>query len=308
MYHIDPNCGTRFSYFLSKRQKQDKEPAGLIILESCSVQATSGEKHGFEISFDGPGTRTYLLVADNDEEMQSWMRAVSHASYEYLKSIVLELQRQVDTITSRSQTSQGEAKAAGREKGRGEEGERIPTLPKPKMKIENGVVVDVEEAPPIPYKQRRRRLEPATGKDSSSLDAPVNAPAFPHASPMVPYSSVKPQKPLSPPGTLDRTPTLSPTVAPSPTSKPLIDLTDVDYDTPPPPVPEKSEQTRRLLAQQTPSETFVDHPSSYSPTIVKKLASSSDSSKTVYEMHQNFTEAMQALKDERTQQTGASHL
>lgn len=275
-------------------KKQDKEPAGLIVLESCSVQASAGEKHAFEISFDGSGTRTYLLVADNDEEMQSWMRAVSHASYEYLKSIVIELQRQVDTITSRSvpdQQQQASDTSSSSSRGRDE---RIPSVPKPKTRVENGIVVDVEdEAPPIPSKQRKKPSQ-------SNLDSSVQrAPAYSHASPVVPL--VTTSKPLSPPGTLDRTPTLSPTVVSSPTDSKaqLIDLTDTDYDTPPPPVPQK----HQAAVATSSSELFVDQPSSHSSAVVKKLAaSSSDHSKTVYEMHQGFSEAMAALKNERTQQ------
>ena len=265
-------------------KKQDKEPSGLIVLESCSVQASAGEKHAFEISFDGSGTRTYFLVADNDEEMQSWMRAISHASYEYLKSIVIELQRQVDTITSRSLTSDDDRRKESTTMV-------IPVTPKPKTRIENGIVVDVEEeAPPIPSKQRKKPSQ-------TNLDSVQRAPAYSHASPVVPLSTTG--KPLSPPGTLDRTPTLSPTVVSSPTDKSqLIDLTDTDYDTPPPPVPHKQQ-----LAVSSSSEVFIDQPSSHSSTVVKKLAASSaDHSKTVYEMHQGFSEAMAALKNERTQQ------
>lgn len=301
-------------------KKQDKEPSGLIVLESCSVQASAGEKHAFEISFDGPGTRTYFLVADNDEEMQSWMRAVSHASYEYLKSIVTELQRQVDVITSRSQTEhgqKGEARGVGRGREGGGEGGRIPTVSKPKMRVENGIVVDVEEAPPIPIKQKRVR-KVVTQQGSTSLDAePKGSPVrrgatLPHASPMVPFtSSIDPRKPHSPPSTLDRTPTLTPTTTmPPPEQKeePLIDFTDMDYDTPPPPVPQKSEHLRRDLSQAQP-QPFVDQPSTHSSAITKKPSASSDHSKTVYEMHRGFTEAMEALKNERSShQTTSGHL
>ena len=272
-------------------KKQDKEPSGLIVLESCSVQASPGEKHGFEISFDGSGTRTYLLVADNDEEMQSWMRAVSHASYEYLKSIVIELQRQVDTITSRSVPEQQQQHAGARTRESIAD-KRIPTVAKPKTRIENGIVVDVEEAPPIPSKQCKKQSQ-------SNLDSSVHrAPAYSHASPVVP--PVTTSKPLSPPGTLDRTPTLSPTVVTSPSeTQQLIDLTDMDYDTPPPPVPQKQQHQ---AATTSSSDLFIDQPSSHSSAVMKKLAASSaDHTKTVYEMHQGFSEAMAALKNERTQ-------
>ena len=109
--------GNLLFYF---EKKQDKEPIGVVVLESCSVQASPSEKHGFEISFDGPGTRTYVLLADNDDDMQSWMRAISHSSYEYLRSIVNELQRKVNVITSsneRAKSKDQEAEVGGGEGG-----------------------------------------------------------------------------------------------------------------------------------------------------------------------------------------------
>lgn len=278
-------------------KKQDKEPSGLIVLESCSVQASASEKNAFEISFDGPGTRTYFLVADNDEEMQSWMRAVSHASYEYLKSIVTELQRQVDDITSRSRS--------GRDKNGSGSGARASVgsgpLPqsKPSMKIENGIIVDIDQIPPVPPKRKGRKS--SSQDEGSSLDS--QAPrrvsySHPHASPVVPLiSSVDHRQPLSPAGTLDRTPTLTPIVT-SPKSPALIELdaTNIDYDTPPPPVPHKSEARRDITEVQP----FVDQPMSHSSAVKKQgTASSTDHSKSVYKMHQDFTEAMQGLKNQQ---------
>ena len=74
----DLNKGFQRRWFVLKgnllfyfEKKQDKEPLGVIVLEACSVQASSPAKYSFEISFDGQGTRTYILVADCDEDMQS---------------------------------------------------------------------------------------------------------------------------------------------------------------------------------------------------------------------------------------------
>ena len=89
--------GNLLFYF---EKKQDKEPFGVIVIENCSVQASSLEGHTFEIAFDGPGCRTYILQADSDEEMLSWMKSIAHASYEYLKTIVTELQRQLDALVA----------------------------------------------------------------------------------------------------------------------------------------------------------------------------------------------------------------
>eukprot|EP00731_Ephydatia_muelleri_P023021 Em0015g604a len=53
--------GNLLFYF---EKKQDKEPMGVIILEHCSVQLSNEVRHAFEIVFDGPGCRAYLLIAD----------------------------------------------------------------------------------------------------------------------------------------------------------------------------------------------------------------------------------------------------
>lgn len=89
--------GNLLFYF---EKKQDKEPFGVIIIENCSVQASPLDGHTFEVAFDGPGCRTYILQADSEEEMLSWMKSIAHASYEYLKTIVTELQRQLDALVA----------------------------------------------------------------------------------------------------------------------------------------------------------------------------------------------------------------
>jgi len=102
--------GNLLFYFL---KKQDREPQGVIVLEACSVQVSTHGRHCFEISFDGAGTRVYILGTDNNDDMESWMKAVSHASYEYLKTIVDELQRRVDLLSS-SSTPQAVASGMGK--------------------------------------------------------------------------------------------------------------------------------------------------------------------------------------------------
>lgn len=172
--------GNLLFYFL---KKQDKEPQGVIILEACSVQVSIHGRYCFEISFDGAGTRLYILGADNDEQMQLWMKAISHASYEYLKSIVDELQRRVNVLSS---SSMPQKEAAGMEVMNvghvaGGTGARqtktitrattvtlqelhnpiAPQVVAPgggsSVKIRKGILVDVsneDEAPPIPAKKK----------------------------------------------------------------------------------------------------------------------------------------------------------
>ena len=176
--------GNLLFYFL---KKQDREPQGVIVLEACSVQVSVHGRYCFEISFDGAGTRIYVLGADNNDEMESWMKAISHASYEYLKTIVDELQRRVDILSS-SSTPQAVASGMGQLKVGvvatmpsstsptpqaiktvGVPGDPTVTLddlsrpaaPKqhPKynstsVKVKKGILVNNDQAPPIPAKKK----------------------------------------------------------------------------------------------------------------------------------------------------------
>ena len=259
-------------------KKQDKEPAGLVVLESYSVQASATEKHGFEISFDGPGTRTYVLAADNDEDMQSWMRAISHASYEFLRGIVNELQKQVDVLTSRS-TPTPPPKPARPPDG------KVPILPKPKTKVENGVLVDVSDAPPVPPKRRSLQASESSDPSSSTISTLPSVvpyhPIPPHTNPVVVPSSGKGPEPLSPSSTLDRTPILLPTI------------TSEDYDVPPPPIPAKGEHSRGRVSPQV----FQNTPSSHDPSTSTRVNSSS---KDIYSIHQELSDAIRGSSAERT--------
>ena len=86
-------------FYLEK--KGERDPIGVIILEGCRVELADSEdsQFTFQISFPGDGARTYILAAYNQEEMESWMRALSCSSYDYMKAMVDELQRQLDELT-----------------------------------------------------------------------------------------------------------------------------------------------------------------------------------------------------------------
>ena len=262
--------GNLLFYF---EKKQDREPAGLVVLESYSVQASATEKHGFEISFDGPGTRTYLLVADNDEEMQSWMRSISHASYEFLRGIVNDLQKQVNTLTSHSEVAESSPVKHG-------DVSKIPLLPKPKQRVENGVLIDVTDAPPIPPKKKLLIIkspspEPSTQPDSTHIPyVPVPYhPTAPHTNPIVVPSSHKRRQPLSPPSTMDRTPVMTPMVI------------GEDDNTVLPPIPVKSEKT--IVETERFSDTT---PTTHTPAT--RAVGVDYSQKNTYEIHRELTDAI----------------
>lgn len=258
-------------------KKQDKEPAGLVVLESYSVQASANEKHGFEISFDGPGTRTYTLLADNDEEMQSWMRSVSHASYEFLRGIVNELQKQVSTLTSHGKMPDRPAKQQPMS-------DKVPILPKPRVKVENGILVDVpsDSAPPVPPKKRMMVIKSPSPESSSLPTEPLRYhPTAPFTNPVVvPSSFSGSSEPLSPSSTMDRTPVLAPII-----------VTDTDS---PPPIPAKPSKKPVLQAEQ-----FNNNPpSTFSPAI--GTVGLEKTNQNTYDLHHNLMEAMKGSSNDQS--------
>ena len=49
--------------------------SGVIILEGCTIELSDHEDgFTFMIHYPGSGTRTYILSADTQEEMEGWMK------------------------------------------------------------------------------------------------------------------------------------------------------------------------------------------------------------------------------------------
>ncbi|XP_043643539.1 sesquipedalian-1 [Drosophila teissieri] len=86
--------GNLLFYFESRL---DKEPLGLIIVEGCTIELSNEvDNYCFEIAFNG--NRTYVLAADNQESMETWMKALTCAGYEYKRIILAELKRQLQEM------------------------------------------------------------------------------------------------------------------------------------------------------------------------------------------------------------------
>ncbi|XP_075969982.1 inositol phosphatase interacting protein [Anticarsia gemmatalis] len=77
-------------------KKGDKEPVGVIILEGCTIELTEEEAYSFKIVFQCEGGRTYFLCTNSQASMETWMKALACASYDYMKLMVSDLQRQLD--------------------------------------------------------------------------------------------------------------------------------------------------------------------------------------------------------------------
>ena len=328
----DNNRGYQRRWFVLKgnllfyfEKKQDKEPLGLIVLEACSVQVSSQAKYAFEISFDGQGSRVYIMTADNDEDMQSWIKVISHASYEYMRSIVDELQRRVNVLTSSSKADQeaaasdmsllhvGPAKrvAKPRTTTQTTAGSRTEKSSPGSGKVENGILVDLSEdqpsPPPIPKKTKSHTTKPSLSgvAEHSSLESSP-APPSPqkrqavqvtsgaYSSPYALPSRLNPDRPLSPPSTMDRTEILQP--LPN-----ILPATDSEFCTLPPPPPSSANNpssTAKPLVELLGKTQSTVSPSTARP---KQLAAGplADTSKTVFELHKDFTQALSALHNSK---------
>ena len=309
--------GNLLFYF---ERKQDKEPLGLIVLEACSVQVSSHAKYAFEISFDGQGTRVYVMTADNDDDMQSWIKAISHASYEYMRSIVDELQRRVNVLTSSSKSEQEAAASdmsllhVGPVRNVAKQVSPPPTTQQPlhvgaekstiintsTVRVENGILVDVgngpSSPPPIPKKMRSQQMRMSlSGEEGSRESSPaptspkkreaVQATSVAYSSPYALPSRLNPVRPLSPPSTMDRTAVLLPNSPPN----------DLEEHTTPSNIPSHPPLPQFKLLEKTSSTVSG---SSARPRQVAATAPL-DSNKTVFELHEDFTKALSALHNSK---------
>lgn len=111
-------------------KKGDKEPLGLLLLEGnfkenflyflndsyahqpsyflgCTVELSAEEEsqqYCFKLVFfyQTGEIRSYFMAAENQDKMESWMKAITCASYDYMKLMVSELRRQLEEIDSRN--------------------------------------------------------------------------------------------------------------------------------------------------------------------------------------------------------------
>lgn len=60
--------------------------------------AENDDQFSFKIVFHGPNNRSYVLGAESQESMEQWMKALACASYDYIKLMVTDLQRQLQEL------------------------------------------------------------------------------------------------------------------------------------------------------------------------------------------------------------------
>lgn len=74
-------------------------------MEGCSIELCEDDTqhYCFQIVFHGQinkDGKIYYLAAEDQDEMEGWMKSLTCASYDYMKLMVQELQRQLDEINT----------------------------------------------------------------------------------------------------------------------------------------------------------------------------------------------------------------
>ncbi|CAG5129937.1 unnamed protein product [Candidula unifasciata] len=81
-------------------KKGEREPLGVIILEGYTIElAEDMENFVFMINFTGVESKAYYLGAKSQEMMESWMKILSCAGYDFMKLKILELQSRVEELS-----------------------------------------------------------------------------------------------------------------------------------------------------------------------------------------------------------------
>ncbi|XP_006865558.1 PREDICTED: sesquipedalian-1 [Chrysochloris asiatica] len=88
--------GNMLFYF---EDQASREPVGVIILEGCTVELVeAAEEFAFAVRFAGTRARTYVLAAESQASMEGWVKALSRASFDYLRLVVRELEQQLAAV------------------------------------------------------------------------------------------------------------------------------------------------------------------------------------------------------------------
>ncbi|NWX11715.1 SESQ1 protein, partial [Aegotheles bennettii] len=88
--------GNMLFYF---EERESREPVGVIVLEGCTVElCDSAEEFAFAIRFGGAKSRTYVLAAESQAVMESWVKSLSRASFDYMRLVVRELEKQLEEM------------------------------------------------------------------------------------------------------------------------------------------------------------------------------------------------------------------
>lgn len=90
--------GNLLFYFEKRNEKQ--QPLGMIVLENCSVEVSDCDRFSFCVRYQSitPASRTYTLCAENDVDMEQWMKSITSASFGYIDMLVKEFRKNLTRL------------------------------------------------------------------------------------------------------------------------------------------------------------------------------------------------------------------
>eukprot|EP00075_Anas_platyrhynchos_P020347 XP_027309600.1 sesquipedalian-2 [Anas platyrhynchos] len=176
--------GNLLFYF---EERESREPVGLVVLEGCTVElCEAAEEFAFAIRFDDAGAKAYVLVADGQAAMEAWVKALSRASFDYMRLVVRELEKQLEeACTSLAACRKSPRRSSGRKRHLSNPA-LLPVQEKPAI-LENGYSTwgsgperDGGHSKPPPLPPRRRLAagspagSPAAGLSPALQESPVS--------------------------------------------------------------------------------------------------------------------------------------
>ncbi|TSO98501.1 Sesquipedalian-1 [Bagarius yarrelli] len=120
-------CVLKANLLFLYEERGRREPLGLVVLEGCTVELCESERVDFAFAIRFGQSHTHTLAADTQDEMEDWAKALARASFQYLRLVVRELEKQLEEAQKRPENG-----AAG------EGGESPALCPNPPCK-ENGI-------------------------------------------------------------------------------------------------------------------------------------------------------------------------
>ncbi|KAI5615246.1 sesquipedalian-1, partial [Silurus asotus] len=90
--------------FLFEERGRGREPLGLVVLEGCTVELCESEHVDFAFSVRFGPSHAHTLASDSQAEMEDWAKALARASFQYLRLVVRELEKQLEEAQKRQES------------------------------------------------------------------------------------------------------------------------------------------------------------------------------------------------------------
>lgn len=89
-------CVLKANLLFLFEERGRREPLGLVVLEGCTVELCESERVDFAFVVRFGPSHTHTLAADTQAEMEEWAKALARASFQYLRLVVRELEKQLE--------------------------------------------------------------------------------------------------------------------------------------------------------------------------------------------------------------------